>query len=282
MRRKSMPDEKGNQKDEIFVEKIHATTAAIGTGASVIVNNLFMDNDPKTLREWWFEIIRTHGFFSCYAVFLMLPSDKELIDYLANYGREIHVMSGDNCLVIALRDSEYMSHEGFSDGNWKKSIEVQNLEGYSTIMARIFGIEFTKFPCVLLFQDIRSPEHVVIELDGMCTLEIAKKMRTLFSVIEKAVGQQKEPLSELKNQNVFNSFLSKQHVNQNEIDSNIEKMLKTDLRPFIEMMMLLPKNIVVNNEIIEGDRISIGNITNSNGLAIGRESKADVNHESNT
>ncbi len=49
---------------------------SVGHSAMVISNA-----DRHSVREWWHEILRNHGHYSCYAIFLTLPSDTEALRY---------------------------------------------------------------------------------------------------------------------------------------------------------------------------------------------------------
>ena len=175
---------------------------SVGHSAMVISNA-----DRHSVREWWHEILRNHGHYSCYAIFLTLPSDTEALRYLTDYGRELNVISGENCLVIALSKTDFQ-RSGFEAGYWRRLVVEHTKEGHSVTVARLFGIEFTKFPCLLLFEDIRSPEHIAINLAGMTAEEIATRMRLVFAIVEIAVKDKRKPLPELeKQQNI--EFLHK-------------------------------------------------------------------------
>ncbi|MEK6575574.1 MAG: hypothetical protein AABZ58_14795, partial [Chloroflexota bacterium] len=56
------------------------------------------------LRRWWHEIQRLGGRYSCYAIFLVLPSDREAIRYLHEFGKELDLISGEDCLVVEFDD----------------------------------------------------------------------------------------------------------------------------------------------------------------------------------
>jgi len=59
--------------------------------------------DGFTLREWWHHVIRDYGKYSSYAMFLLLPSDKEAIQYLTEYDKELSLIS-----FISLTSSLYL------------------------------------------------------------------------------------------------------------------------------------------------------------------------------
>lgn len=166
--------------------------------------------DRKSLREWWHSILRDHGRYSCYAIVLLLPSDKEAFTYLTEYGKELDLISGAGCLVLALSETEF-KRSGFDKDVWTSLIEEHTGKGFSVEIARLFEIEFTKLPCLLIFNDIRSPEHVAVQLSKLTVEEIAAQMRLVFSVIQKAIDKAKSPLEELaKNQDIEKSHRTRE------------------------------------------------------------------------
>jgi hypothetical protein len=172
-------------------------SADIVVGASVTAT---VREDAASLRAWWHNILRTYGRYSTYAIFLTLPSDKETLRYLTDYGKELNLISGRNCLVIVLSKTMYKDLTIFDESYWRELAEEHTSEGHSINVARRFDIDFTQFPCLLVFQDIRSPEHIAIGLTGMTTEEIATRMRLVFAIIEIAVKDKNNPLLELERQ----------------------------------------------------------------------------------
>jgi hypothetical protein len=81
-------------------------------------------------------------------------------------------------------------------------------EGYSIQISRLFDIALTEFPCLVLFEDIRSPKHVLFTLKDMTTNEISVRMRWLFSIINKAVSD-KQPVLETLQAHQDNQMLLK-------------------------------------------------------------------------
>ena len=88
--------------------------AAVIVGDANVINTVSVSsekfpqkNDHRSVREWWHDVLRNYGYYSCYAIFLALPSDKEIIRYLTDYGRELDLISGENCLVIALSKTDF-------------------------------------------------------------------------------------------------------------------------------------------------------------------------------
>jgi hypothetical protein len=149
------------------------------------------------LRDWWHTAIREHGYYSCYAILLVLPSDKEAIRYAVDFGRELDLISRGDCLVLVLTDTQ-VRRSGFDEDLWQVAVLEQAYKGHSQTVADLFGIGFDEFPCLVVFRDIRSPEHILVKLKGMTAEEIADQMRTLFTVVHKAVSSEEDPLEAIE------------------------------------------------------------------------------------
>src|ERR1051325_2501992 len=65
----------------------------LGTAPATIAHT-----DPGSTRALWHYILKSHGKYSCYAVFLLLPSDVEAIRYFKEFGKELDMISGKECL----------------------------------------------------------------------------------------------------------------------------------------------------------------------------------------
>ena len=157
-------------------------------------------SDPdqrRTLREWWHSMLRSHGRYSCYAMLLVLPSDKEMIRYLSKFGLELDLISGQNCLIIVLGNTEFQ-RLGLDDNFWDVAIREHIFDGHSTLVARFFKIGFDKFPCMIFFNDIRSPEYVLLSLKGLLVDEVAEEMRRTFTIIQEAISNKKNPIKALE------------------------------------------------------------------------------------
>lgn len=194
---KQAKSEQSLESDSIRVGDIGAGAGvAIGRGAHATVTLSFSDHTH--LRQWWHELLRNYGRYACYAVLLALPSDKEAIRYLTDFGMELHLISGKECLIIALTKTEFKIYEFFDEKAWIEMIHEHVIEGFSIEVANALDIDITLCPCLAVFQDIRSPERVVISLRDMTAEEIAKRMRVVFSTIHKAVSEKQSSLTALK------------------------------------------------------------------------------------
>jgi len=179
------------------------------------------------LRKWWQDVVREQGHYACYAIFLVLPSDGAAISYLINHADELGSLSGEHCFVIAL-SRKALGKFGFDIDVWgetRKTIKevvsrVLNPKreavvkedvagGYSARFAELFDIAVTELPCLVVFQAIRSSNHVVVSLKEMTEREIAKQMRMIFSIIQTAVIDQQEPLAAIEKRKNNEALLNK-------------------------------------------------------------------------
>jgi hypothetical protein len=165
---------------------------------TVYTDPLREDYDPKAphlLREWWHQILRQHGRYACYAVFLLLPADWEARRYVKKFDRELDLISGADCLIIALGKNNFRR---LGVDQWGRVADRQATAGYSLKVAQLFEIDLTELPCLVVFEDIRSPSHIAISLKEMTAEEIAERMRSLFSIIHKAISEKNNPLAAIE------------------------------------------------------------------------------------
>lgn len=191
------------------------------------------EKGPHSLRTWWHSILRKHGQHSCYAVFLLLPSDKEAIRYLSEFGKELDLITGKECLVIAFGKTEFKSPK-FDDGIWSALVDEHVAEGVSVKIAKMFNLEFTQFPCLIVFKDIRLPEHVVITLKDCTSENIAKDLRQVFSIINKATSKKQDPLQALSLMRKAENFQKTGLSIVSEIQSFAGKTLDMAMEAFIK------------------------------------------------
>jgi hypothetical protein len=154
-------------------------------------------NDIASLRVWWHNILKTHGKYACCAFILALPADTHVIEYLTKLSNELHLLSKENCLVLAMSDTKTIAYGG-GNKDWEAAIHEQVGNGHSLEIAKLFNISFTEFPCMVLFRDIRSAEHRIVSLKDMDMSEISHIMRSVFFVILSANGRNIDPLAELE------------------------------------------------------------------------------------
>ena len=186
-------------KVQIKISDITRSEVVIAGRDIVVSKSIPEKTDIAGLRRWWHNLLRQHGKYSCCAFILVLPTDIQAIKYLTEFGKELDLLSGDNCLVLALSDVQLM-HYGFDENLWRMAIKAQVSNGQSVRIAKLFNIKFTEFPCMVIFQDIRSPDHLVVSLQEMDTDEISQKMRSIFSIIQLANTKKTNPLVQLKRQ----------------------------------------------------------------------------------
>jgi hypothetical protein len=170
---------------------------AAGKGAKAMVIQI---SNSTSLRQWWHNILREHRKYPCCAFILALPTDNQVLKYLTEFGKEIDLISNENCLVLALSDTQVTRYGVFDESLWKVAINEQVTNGQNIKIAKLLGIELTEFPCMVIFQDIRSSDHLIVSLQNMDVDEISQKMRTVFSIIQAAISKKTNPLVELKHQ----------------------------------------------------------------------------------
>jgi hypothetical protein len=178
-------------------EIIVSQSQEIAVGDAIVVNQTPEKGRSKSsLREWWHNILRSHGKFSCYAIFLVLPSDKQALTYLTEFGKEIDLISADDCLVVALGGTDFR-RSGFDEKLWNIAIKQQIDDGHSINISKLFDFKLSDFPALMLFKSIHNPDHVMVSLREMDSSQIATYMRKIFTVISEAVKNNQDPLKAL-------------------------------------------------------------------------------------
>jgi len=217
-----------------FLVQTHAAKAIVDTPFPVEKEL----SETHSLRNWWHTILRTYGRYSCYAVFLSLPSDKEAIRYLLEFGDELDLISAADCLFIAVSKTKFhVSNIPIDNNIWVSAINQQMTEGHSIKLADFFSIDYTSFPCMVLFRDIRSPEHVIITLKDMSAENIAEKMRSIFSLIHKAVQQRDDPLILLEQEKSKQLLLAKGESMVSNLRGFMGKTLEAGMEAWIKTMI---------------------------------------------
>lgn len=192
-------------KDGEDTSKTHTTMARIWTDSPLpsawssnweshdVSTSKTNDHDFRSqLRNWWHELIRENGKYHCYLILLALSSDKEAVRYFKEYGREIDVITGNNCLVIALTSN--LIEESNS---WNKAIDEHIEKGYTVKIAELFDVSLEKFPSLLVFQDIRSPEHMIYPLKNQTAEQISQLLRMIMSTVNQSIKNGTTPLEGL-------------------------------------------------------------------------------------
>ncbi len=164
-----------------------------------VINAPPIPNPPisKPLREWWHEVLRNNKQYNCYGILLAFPSDGEIRNYLNHYWRELDMISGNHCLIIVLTEIGFM-RIGVDDNLRSMAINEHVEKGYSLSVAELLNIKYDEFPCLVLFNDIRSSDFTIIKLEGLDVQEISFKLRVVFSIIKEAVSHNQKPLEAIK------------------------------------------------------------------------------------
>ncbi len=184
------------------------------------------------LRRWWYEVLQKHGVYKCYAVFLVLPSDTEVIEYLDKFGQELDIISDTDCLIMV-----FGSRFGYFDFNqecWNLAVEEYVSEGYSVKLARFFNIDLVDFPCVIFFEDIRSDTNVAIALKDLSVEEIGQMMRSTFSIIRQSVSKKENPVTAMQNYQHREYFLKSGKTVLKQFNDFAGKTLETLMEAWIK------------------------------------------------
>jgi hypothetical protein len=189
--------------------------------------------DRRLLRRWWHDVLRMHDRYACFATLLALTMDKELARYLAESGSELDQISGTECLVIVLSETE-VRRSGVDKELWPAVMEEHIQDGYSIRIAKLFDISCEQFPSLVLFRDIRSPEHILVTLKGMSAEEIADRMRSVFSTIQRAVSNGEDPLTALERRRNQEIFRQRGRTLVSHISSIAERTFETAMEAWIK------------------------------------------------
>lgn len=202
----------------------------------------------STLREWWHSILWEWGKYPAYAFILLSQSDKKFSHYLADYGMDLDHLSGGNCLVLVINKNKYLRsgvdkklrtvENKLNIDYWKRLVRESSSEGYSVLIADHFNIQYTDFPCLVFFQDIRSPEHVIVSFKGMQVDEIAERMKVIFSVINNAILEGKPVLSEVQKLKDKESFQKSGARAISSIRTIAGKTFETAMEAWIKVLIL--------------------------------------------
>jgi hypothetical protein len=144
-----------------------------------------------SFQELWFTLLREQKHYSCYSIFLVLPSNKEAIRYLTEYKDDLQVISS-NILVMTIGRDKYL-HVNING----KNLSVEIVRDYEKL-ANLFKVDFTMFPCMVVFEGTNPPIGAPVYLSGMTAEEIFEKMKIIFSIIHKSTRHKKSPLEALQ------------------------------------------------------------------------------------
>ena len=171
-----------------------------------------------SFRNWWEENI-AHGSrgykYPCYGFALATKNDP-LFRYLVEKGDELHYLSGENCLIIALVGKRFR-RLGF-DADWRyrkgkmqydshlmeKAIHYGAQHGLSEMLAGFFFIESKELPGLILFREPTGVDRAWISMKGLDPEGISEKMKQMFTVLDRAAGDKKDVIQ------AINSWKSKE------------------------------------------------------------------------
>ncbi len=187
--------------------------------------------DKVKYRNWWHSILRNFGKYPCYGIFLLLPSDVHLLSYLSEYGNELNILSS-NCLIIA-PSPHGVKNPAFQIDVWQNSVKVYVRDGYGRVFSGLFNIPFSSYPCFAIFNDFQSADYALVSLKEMNVQEISKKLRTVFSIIDKAALLKESPVKMIENS------ATAEKINNIGIHmiTDIKSLAKTTLETLIETLI---------------------------------------------
>lgn len=136
-----------------------------------------LDGNRDEIKEWWHEFQRNYS-HPLYAVLLAGSSDREVVQLLLNHNDELDAISGSVCGFIFFRDLRR-----------RKNFEPYIYSEYSRRMyplARYIGIDFSKFPCILFFEQLDSGQYIHVSLQGLSQEEIIILVRKLMSHVRQS------------------------------------------------------------------------------------------------
>ena len=205
----------------------------IGKGGSL---TKIKTDDPRSLREWWYEILRNYGKYPCYAIFLVLPSDKEITEFLKGSGRELHTISDNYCLIIVL-GSDFFCTIGLND-EYSVSANTDHITtGESVQIAKLFNIELTEFPTMVFFEDIRSSDFAIVSLQNLGKDEINRILREVFTVIRKQETNSKKIIESIRNYSKLRKFQRMKHQATQTTTTLISKTIEMIIEAWIKAVI---------------------------------------------
>ena len=191
---------------------------------------------PSRLRQWWHNILRISGNYSCYGIILALPSDTEVLNYLSKYMTELDILSGIECLVIAFTKVGFWfwERENHNVTNFSSAIiEDYTNQGHCVQIGKKLGIQLDEYPCFVLFDDIRSPHRFVVSLKSLDEKEIAQTLRYTFSTIQLASSKKVSPLLALEKEKKKGTSAQKKTLILNKAKAIVGETMQTALEAWI-------------------------------------------------
>ena len=137
----------------------------------------------------------------------MRQTDEAAIEYLIQYGNELDLLAGTDC-VIFLQVESFVTPNPFSPLRFMPDLIEEVREGYSLETARYFEIDPDVLPCLVLFRELLSTEYILVTFQDMVAQAIAVQMRTLLSTIRRAINHKKNLLDVLEDQRITSKFQS--------------------------------------------------------------------------
>ncbi len=146
-------------------------------------------NLTVSFQELWFTLLREQEKYSCYSIFFALPSDKEAMRYLEEYNNDLQLISSNTLVMKMGRDK--LLHAEMAEKSLSAEVDYGRL-------ARLFEINFTMFPCIVIFEDVNPLKGIPVFLSEMNAEEIFQKTKIIFSIIQNSIMDKKSSLKALQ------------------------------------------------------------------------------------
>ena len=141
----------------------------------------------KDLEEFLIE----HS-YPFYAILLGRDIDTFLKDYVADNWKNLHYLSGNNCLFLSIYppkeiDEEIRDYwkEKLGD-KFEKILDKIPSAAWSYEYGRVLGIPFKKLPCLFLGTNLKEDEGFVIKIPGWNKKDLTSLFEFIFDKINSA------------------------------------------------------------------------------------------------
>jgi len=203
-----------------------------------------------------------HSSFSVFAFILATPVDKDLFPKLLSLFYELDTLTGQSILLIAPRmrvpGSETLSTRPVSPKDWIENnsrnvskalavkgyyssserkrvdlsheiddfLERQMKESYS--FARYVGLDLGELPCILFFDNLRSPtEYVLWPLQGASAEQVIIDFREIVATLER---------DKQKNEEEFKPLQSIHYLNRKQFIYRVLSQIR-DILPLLKSLI---------------------------------------------
>lgn len=158
------------------------------------VRSIELPQEDQFSLEWWGKTFSLKGYSPKFFVaILALPGDKYIFEYLERYEDELAVLSSDSGLIVFLTQKRF---QVVSQKARTFSPEVSPIvwSEYCTEIAKLLGIRFEDFPCLLIFDHLFSSTFTMVSLRDLDVEQLVNRFRIIFSEVSEAVEANSSPM----------------------------------------------------------------------------------------